>query len=214
MTTSKIADLFLALATEACNPEIESCADINNSGIRPSASALVALFFSYLGQAVAPLFAIIITTFGLGVDNFSDEVTIFFIPSIASLYFYQLPFFLTVIYFIFGADWLLVYWVDDLLKYVIEYYVSNISIFMIFLTTVITLQAFSDNQKTDGYIYTAIFFALISGFWEWVVLTSSVAAIRHVDPSWRKVNLGEILCPSLFYMLNICTYDYSEEEQA
>ena len=35
-----------------------------------------------------------------------------------------------------------------------------------------------------------------------------------MDPSWNWVNIGGILCPSIFYAIGICEYDFTYEEQA
>jgi len=36
-------------------------------------------------------------------------------------------------------------------------------------------------------------------------------AIRFIQPSWRYVNVDEDLCPSLFYLFGICSYDWDGE---
>ena len=40
----------------------------------------------------------------------------------------------------------------------------------------------------------------------------STNSIRFIDPSWDLVDLGEPLCPSLFYASGICSYDKNEAQ--
>ena len=54
------------------------------------------------------------------------EAVIFFIPGLVAIYSYLVPLLLSVIYMIFGANFFLFSWLDNVLVFLIEHYISNI----------------------------------------------------------------------------------------
>ena len=179
-TTINLFD-YMTLASEACDPMIEDCSiDIHSAGIRPPMASLVTLVFGFFAQSVAPLVAIAITAFGLGYDDFNDELELLILPALLSFFTYMLPFLLTNLYFITGSDWILVYWLDDVLVALIEHYVSNINPILTVVTLTVMFHAFANGKNSKEYLWTAFFYTLIAVLWEWVTLEVSVAAIRHL----------------------------------
>ena len=72
---------------------------------------------------------------------------------------YALPFVLTVLYFITGSDWILVYWLDNVLIFLIEHWVSNYNIFIMIFTSIVLIRAIA-TESSRGFWVTAILYGL------------------------------------------------------
>ena len=162
---------------------------------------------------MSPLIAILLGGLITGDEDIGNEFLVLIYPIVTNFFAYAPPFMLTVMYYITGSDWILVYWLDNMLIFLIEHWVSNYNIFIIMFASITVLRAIS-TKSSRGYWIMAVLYLLQATLWEWVVLTRSVASIRYLDPSWNWVNLGGILCPSIFYGVGICKYDFTYEEQA
>ena len=46
-----------------------------------------------------------------------------------------------------------------------------------------------------------------------MVYLVSADAIRYLDTSWNWIKLGGALCPSVFYGVGLCEYDFTYEDQ-
>ena len=157
----------------------------------------------------SPLFAALFTS-----DSPGLEVIIFFIPALLLIYEYAVPFVLSLIYSIFGAEFFLFSWVDNALVILIEHYLSNLSLFnlwTIFTLSFIAVQDSEDTWATSEYgtyhtIVAVIQFAISLYFWNRRML-ASVNAIRYLDPEWNKVSAGNRLWPSIAYLVRLAKYD-------
>ena len=78
----------------------------------------------------------------------------------------------------------------------------------------ITLLRAMATEGESSYSVTTVMYGLQAALWEWIALKRSVDAIRYLDPSWNRVDLGGILCPSIFYGIGICEFDYTDKDQA
>ena len=121
---------------------------------------LINLLESYIGQTLAPIFAVLFTALITGGEDFDAEVIILFVPIVTNFYAYSLPFILTVLYLITGSDWLLVYWLDDVLIFLIEHWISNYNVFIMFFTFVVLLRALTKATNSTSYIITALLYGL------------------------------------------------------
>ena len=102
----------------------------------------------------------------------------------------QVPFWLSVLYLVFGSTFFLFSWVDDVLVLLIEHYVSNVSPFFVFFHFILFWLSYSNRDQSfarfsEVHILMLLFGLATSGyFWEQTML-ASVDAIRYLDPSWN-----------------------------
>ena len=123
----------------------------------------------------------------------------------------QVPFWLSVIYLIFGQSFFFFSWVDDVLIFFIKHYVSNLSPSFILLQFLYFLSSYVQQDNYDmGYggfggfhVVKLIADVAITGFFWNRTMYESVGAIRYMDPSWSEVSDGERLWPSIAYGLGI-----------
>ena len=110
-----------------------------------------------------------------------------------------------MIYGLFGADFILVAWVDELLAWLIEHYVSNFTFLafvfggLIWLFLIWAWLSPSLSGGADIVVLFTITQALLGLLW-WLTMQVSVNAIRRVDPAWNKLDEGDLLWPTLFYV--------------
>ena len=121
---------------------------------------LINLLESYIGQTLAPIFAVLFTALITGGEDFDAEVIILMVPIVTNFYAYSPTFILTVLYLITGSDWLLVYWLDDVLIFLIEHWISNYNVFIMFFTFVVLLRALTKATNSTSYIITALLYGL------------------------------------------------------
>ena len=90
----------------------------------------------------------------------------------------------------------------------IEHWVSNLNLLVMILTTAISLEGFI-NEIDDpvGFLVVLVIYWIQTIFWIDLMLHESVESIKYVDRDWDKVESGKLLCPSLFYLIDWCTYD-------
>ena len=99
-----------------------------------------------------------ITGLGLNID-LEQEVIIIAVPALLNIYAYWLPFWITLFYWVFGAEFVLIRWVDNLLMFLIEHWISNYNVFIMFFGVIIILAAIS--QETEaGYAVMAFLYAI------------------------------------------------------
>ena len=58
-------------------------------------------------------------------------------------------------------------------------------------------------------------YLVLAALYDWIIVTSSVEALRYLDPEWNLEPPGGNLCPSLFYVIGICEYweDPNKQEE-
>ena len=106
----------------------------------------------------------------------------------------------------------------------IEHYVSNTSIITVATTiyfSILFLTFAEEFEDEDLPIWADIFFSDgATGFhslsiiflfsqvlgYIYFIMKNSVGAIRYLDPSWDKLNDGELLWPSIFYIFGVKNY--------
>ena len=94
-----------------------------------------------------------------------------------------IPFCLTIIWAILGADWWLVYWVDDVLIFLIEHWISNYNL-MAILITLFTIFFAITPQTKEMYDITAVIYGVFALMFEIMTISVSANAIRYIDPTW------------------------------
>ena len=203
-------------SAEACVPE--------EALIRPGAGDLWGLTSGYLTETflllIAPLLAAILFT-GVSVGF---EIILLFTPALVAFYAYIVPFVLTVIYALFGGDGFLFGWVDVVLGFLIEHYLSNVQ--LLFPLVVLGVWQSLSSIETDGnywsleqeaneYHLATVLLELVIVFYYWDrTMFMSVDAIRHLRPTWQKVLPGKRLWPSLFYLLGLRERDHYGRESS
>ena len=126
---------------------------------------MVRLIESYAGQIIAPFLAALVTAILVGfeedfVDDLDKELLVFFIPIVSNILAYSIPAVLTVLYFITGSDWLLVYWLDNVLIFFIEHWLSNYNVLIIIFTVIVLLRGYSNTNNTLSFIVMALLYGL------------------------------------------------------
>ena len=130
------------------------------------------------------------------------------LPAALSYLAYMVPFFLTIIYLIFGSEFILFVWIDEVLIFLITHWVSNItplihisSLFM-FLLYVMSDKGTDDNWDIFYYIMI-VFEAMIGYFYTERTMLSSGDANLHLNPQWDFIPKGAKLYPTILYLFRI-----------
>ena len=110
-----------------CDPSAEACIP-EEALIRPGAGDLYGLASGYLTETFLLLIAPLLAAIPFAGVSFGLEVILLFIPALATFYAYIVPFVLTLIYALFGGDGFLFGWVDVVLGFLIEHYLSNVQL--------------------------------------------------------------------------------------
>ena len=121
------------------------------------------------------------------------------------LYLILFPFWLSIVYMLFGDNFFLFRWVDNVLIFLIKHLVSNLSMtnFLMNPLLFILLLFSMGSDLTEFHVLAMIFGSLTSGyFWDFT-MKKSVGAIRYLDPSWNEVQDGERLWPSIAHGLGL-----------
>ena len=113
----------------------------------------------------------------------SSSLLLLIIPTLFNAMAFTIPFWVTIIYAILGADWWAVYWVDDVLLFLIEHWISNYNMFAIIFTLYIMFYAISSRTK-QMYDVTAVIYGVLALMFEYMVIIVSTNAIRYIDPTW------------------------------
>ena len=124
----------------------------------------------------------------------------------------QVPFWLSVIYLLFGANFFLLSWVDNVLIFLIKHWASNLAALIFFWQPVVFLLAWRDDGVSEQafsefHLLMMIFSLAFTGLAWNKTMYESVGAIRYLDPSWNEVADGERLWPSIAYGLGLVEKD-------
>ena len=103
-----------------------------------------------------------------------------------NFFFYLVPLLLTILYSITGSDYVLVSWLDEVLIFFIEDWVSNFNMLIVFLSSLFLLHSFFNEKASWSYAWATSTYALQVAFWEYIVIVKSADAIRYIRPSWNK----------------------------
>ena len=163
MITQSIQKLFLTESLQVhlqnCDSAIETCSSAVASSSatleRPSADDFTKLWTMYpgypAGNFVVFLLTILLSEF---IDNNGDatfEMTFFLLGCFLAVILFIIPYVLSLVYMLFGADLFLIQWVDNVLVWLIKNWVSNASmIVFLFTPFMYFVLAFSDDKKTIG----------------------------------------------------------------
>ena len=115
------------LQADGCDPSAEACIP-EEALVRPDSGDLYGLTTNYLAETFILLLAPVITAFFFTDASAGLEILFLFFPAIATLYAYIIPLFLTLVYGLFGASFFLFAWVDNVLAFLIEHYISNVQL--------------------------------------------------------------------------------------
>ena len=177
----------------ACNPAIEQC-EAGDSLLRPATTHLVYLLLVYYTNLLQFPFSVFITIFlgdRLGIDDSfggggtaSAGYGYFIIFVWALMYFWQVlvwafPAWTLTSYLVFGSNFFLFRWTDDLAVYFIASGTSSLSFFTHVGTTAILL-FLGLNWGTGAFF--AFNYGVISYLLETLAWDFGVNAVRRVDP--------------------------------
>ena len=131
---------FLYLAAANCDPKVETCGEGESAVERALPNDFYALTSLYILWPVGSIATLRLT------ENFIEallpEVNVaaqgdwYMIPVYLTSLVNVIPFFLSLVYLLLGADFFLLLWVDNLLVWLIKHWVSNFSFlfnFVIFI---------------------------------------------------------------------------------
>ena len=119
---------------------------------------------------------------------------------------FQYPFWLSVIYMLFGAEFFLFRWVDDMLIFLIKHFVSNLNFFFVIWQPILLFwswHSLAGSYFSEFHISAFVFSLLSTGYFWNRTMRVSPGAIRYVDPSWDEIAEGERLWPSILYFLGV-----------
>ena len=131
---------------------------------------------------------------------------LYLLTPFGAAYMFQFPFWLSVIYLIFGAQFFLFRWVDNALIFMIKHYISNMSLIMVIYQPILlfwSLNGLAGRYFSEFHV-SAFVFSLLSTSYFWNrTMKVSPGAIRYLDPSWDEVAEGDRLWPSIAYALGL-----------
>ena len=112
--------------------------------------------FSYIIFPLANMIVLFITIllgFILIGDNFDVgyEFIFYIIAPVIGFYAYIIPFCLSVVYAVFGANFFLFSWVDNLLVFVIKHWVSNITMIVFLINPLIAVLAYASQDNGNNW---------------------------------------------------------------
>ena len=115
----------------SCDMGVEACEQVGHSELstRPEGDDFYSLTLNYLAEIFFLLIAPFVPIPFLG-DSVAIglEAILLFIPAIIVFYIYAVPFVLSLFYIIFGANFFLFSWLDNVLVLLIEHFISNIQL--------------------------------------------------------------------------------------
>lgn len=217
---SSLMTFFESLATQSdseipnsCDPVFQDCQEYEESSksldqesqpYDPGYAPIVLLSLSYVGHAFAPLLSIIIINYLTDAKATADEILTLALPIAITYFAFGLPLAITLIYMIsFQA---LSPWLNNILAFLIEHWVSNISIVILVLILVVLLRAFFSASSTSGYLRLGIIYGLLGTLFQWLILRFSADSVRFVTPDWDKIEPAGYMCPSVMYLIGLCEY--------
>ena len=137
------------LQASDCDASAEACTT-------PGSDDLNALTLGYLTEIILLVFSPVITLIFFSNTDAGLEILLLFLPSVIASYAYVVPFILSLIHIIFGSDFFLFSWVDNVLAFLIEHYLSNVQLIMpfaVYLTWVFVSDV--DVTGTGGWLQEA-----------------------------------------------------------
>ena len=139
------------------------------------------------------------------VDGF--VVLLGIIPAFFSYFAFNVPFWLTLVYLVFGSEFIIFAWIDEVLTFLITHWISNITPF-IHIISILLFLTFSRNEDASEalkmFFYSMIVFeSLIGYFYTKRTMDSSGDACRHLNPQWDFIPRGEKLYPTILYLFGI-----------
>ena len=139
------------------------------------------------------------------VDGF--VVLLGIIPAFFSYFAFNVPFWLTLVYLIFGSEFIIFAWIDEVLAFLITHWVSNmtplIHIFSIFVFLLFITTADAAAGLNMFFYIMIVFETLIGYFYTKRTIESSGDACRHLNPQWDFIPRGDKLYPTILYLFGI-----------
>ena len=205
-------DNLIAVMATNCDPALEDCstADIATSEqlVRPPIDGFASLMVGFVLQPIASLATLFISALFFPDADVGYEMLFYLFIPLGLAYYYQIPFWLGVVYLVFGSNFFLFSWVDNVLIFLIKHFVSN-TVFLMFLMQFFNFYVSYDSRDqflmgfSEFHVMALVLGLLTTGFFWNRTMYDSVGAIRYMDPSWNEVPDGERLWPSLFYLFGL-----------
>ena len=111
-------------------PGAQACIVEKTTLDRPDPGDLYRLTTGYLTETFVLLFAPIFALIFSDDTSAGLEILFLFAPAIVTGYAYAIPFLLTLVYILFGANSYLLSWLDNVLVFLIEHYLSNVQLLL------------------------------------------------------------------------------------
>ena len=199
----------MMLAAGSCDPSVEAC-KVATSLERPSGDAFYGIMRSYFPQIVAWWVSVIASTLPLLIydnDDSDDDIdsgvlATYTFSSVLKFLVFLLPFNLQATYGIFGSDFFLFSWVDEVLaNWIMPRFIPN----MTFWLVVLDLYLFSrfTSESFMFHLWMFIFQIAQDLYWWDATMKSGRDSIRFLDPSWNEIASGDRLWPTFFYTLGL-----------
>jgi len=130
-------------------------------------------------------------------------------PAVYSILIFIVPFFLAIFHGIFGSEFILFAWVDDLLVFLITHWVSNVTP-LIHIGAIIYFVTYMAEIDTgvigweDAFFSCMIVVEALTGYFATQrTMKSSGDANRYLNPQWNFIPRGAKLYPTILYLLGI-----------
>ena len=127
------------------------------------------------------------------------------------LFIWLSPFNTLMTYMVFGSDFFLFRWTDDLGIWFITQATSKWT-FITHVAFTLTLLTLGITWSEPIQIYTSIFYALFAAGLEYHAWTVGVDAARRIDPSWNE-HRGLLYPPAFYDWGWVAEYEPYEEEE-
>ena len=145
------------------------------------------------------------------IDDIDWNIAVGFVPTLLSFFAYIVPLFLTLVYFIFGSEFILFVWIDNVLVFLITHWVSNVTplvhIFSLLIYFYYIAFIYEEDAQTKGllaFFYISIVFEVLIGYkYTQQTMESSGDACRHLNPQWDFISRGAKLYPTILYLFGI-----------
>ena len=144
---------LLAVMAANCDPALEACstADIAASEqlVRPPIDGFASLMVGYVLQPFASIATIFLAAIISPGASVGYEMLLYIFMPLGLAYMYQFPFWLGVIYLVFGSNFFLFSWVDNVLIFLIKHLVSNIAVLMVLMQFFLLYVSFSSQDQSQ-----------------------------------------------------------------
>ena len=169
--------------------------------VRPPINAFISLIFGYFGQTLSPIIALAIPLI-IAPDFTTDigwEVFLFIVPLYLSILLLWPVGMLQLLFLLVGADFILFRWLDNLIIFFLQYWVSFMTPFIMFTTVGVGISYIVSEDSREEFAVVLAIYAAISYYYLKRTMEKSPDAIRFVDPKWNYVDEGMMLYPFFFY---------------